>query len=422
MAVDKSVNPKGSIVLKLVILVCFFLMLVSILYPRAEWKVQDQLRDKCQLRMENLSYVIREYGRKHLGFIDELDDYLAFIGTDSVSMDPPRYEIESLTREPGAGRDSLLLDFSDEFRLDHFMVDTLRRVTQVNDSLILLDSVHVYAVPHPEFSKIPISILVLTSETPIQVIYREKNITDHALLAYSDSQIQYDWLRLEFIAMKSTDALISLPVDCLAVCSVSQLPYKLNVNVRSKLEGLARFQLQKVELDTNITVDTLMVDLFNHKLKTEALANVLVVIGEDSSLIDKKDSILVSHFIERVAAVKDQDEFEVTGDYTINVPSDSMPGWNVPQRIRDAVFVSHIDSLSQVLKSLEEFQALLPRVSYADSYYVAKVDTTGVTIQCPIDSLYHEPSRSIVDRIFGIGPAKNHGRVDNGDLSWSETK
>ena len=117
MAADKSVNPKGSIVLKLVILVCFFLMLVSILYPRAEWKAQDQLRDICRLRMENLSYVVREYGRKHLGFIDDLDAYLAFVGTDTVLIDPPRYEIESLTREPGAGRDSLLLNFSDEFHL-----------------------------------------------------------------------------------------------------------------------------------------------------------------------------------------------------------------------------------------------------------------------------------------------------------------
>lgn len=421
MAADKSVQPKGSIVFKLLILVGLFLMLISILYPRAEWKAQNQLQDIGHLRMENLSYVIREYGREYLRFMDDLDAYLEFIRQDSVLMDPPRYEIESLTRDPGAGRDSLLLDFSDEFHLSFFKVETIRPLTQVEDSL-LLDSVHVYAVPHPEFDKIPVSILVLTSESAIHVIPREKNVTDHAMLVYADTQIMYDWLMPDPVSMKSTDALISLPVDCLAVCPISRMPYKLNVNVRSKLEGLAKFRVAEAELDTNITQDTLMVDLFNHKLKTEALANVLVIIGEDSSLIEKKDSLLVAHFINRVSEVKGKDEFEVTGDHTITVPADSMLGWDNSLRIRQSVFVAHVDSLSQVLKSLEEFSALLPRVSYADSYYVSRVDTTGVTIRCPIDSVYWEPHRSIIKRIFGVGPTKNHGYVENGDLSWSETK
>lgn len=421
MAADKFVQPKGSIVFKLLILVGLFLMFVSILYPRAQWKVQNQLQDIGRLRMENLSYVIREYGREYLRFMDDLDAYLAYIRTDSVLMDPARYEIESLTRDPGAGRDSLLLDFSDEFHLSHFKVETIRRLSQVGDSL-LLDSVHVYAIPHPEFDKIPVNILALASESAIHVIPREKNVTDHAMLAYAASQIMHDWIMPDPVPMKSTDALISLPVDCLAVCPASRLPYKLNVNVRSKIEGVAKFLVHKTELDTNITEDTLMVDLFNHKLKTEALANVLVIIGEDSSLIERKDSLLVTHFINRVSEVKEKDEFEVTGDRTITVPADSMLGWNNPLRIRESVFVTHVDSLSRVLKSLEEFSALLPRVSYADSYYVARVDTTGVTIRCPIDSVFYEPHRSIIKRIFGIGPTKNHGYVENGDLSWSETK
>ncbi|TKJ41106.1 hypothetical protein CEE37_05410 [candidate division LCP-89 bacterium B3_LCP] len=508
MAVDKALHPKGSIIFKLLIVVFLFLMMVSILFPRAEWKVQDEEKITCQLQMENLSYVVREYSYKHQGYVDSLGEYLEFIRTDSVLVDPPRYEIESLVRDASEGRDSLLLDFSDEFHLSHFKADTIRRVvmewvfllldsihvyvvrehglknqgyvddlgeylefirtdsvlidqaryeierltrdaSEGRDSLLLdfsdefhlshfkadttrlvvmerdsllLDSVHVYVVPHREFIKIPVSILVLTAETPITVMAREKNVTDHAMLIWANSHINYSWIMPEPVLMKASDAVISLPVDSLELCTTSRMPYKLNVNVRSRLEGVAKFLVHKDSLETNISRDTLMVDLFNHNLKTDALAEVLVIVAEDSSLIEKKDSLLVSHFIKKVSEVKRKDEFEVSGDYTITVPADTMANWQDSLRIRQAVFLAHVDSLSMVLKSLEEFQLLTTRVSYEESYYIAKVDTIGVTIRCPIDSVYHKPDRSLIQKIFGVGPTENHGHVENGDLSWSEQK
>ena len=421
MPLDQSTRPKGSILLKLLILVLLLLLLTSILIPKSEWEEQSKERDICRLQMENLSYVIREYGIKTLGFIDNLDDYLAFIRTDSVLMDPARYEIESLTRDPESGKDSLLVEFSDVFRLSHFAADTLRRVQMVGDTL-LLDSVQVRAVPRPQFEKIPVSTLVLTSESPITVFYREKNIDDRAILVYSDHQINYDWILPDPVLMKSSEALISLPVDSLRNCPTSHEPYKLNVNVRSRLEGTANFLVHKDTVDAYIGRDTLMVDLFNHRLKTEALAEVLVIVKEDTTLIEKKDSILVAHFLQRTADVKHKQTFEVTGDHTITVPADSMVNWEDSLRIRRAVFVAHVDSLSLVLKGLEAFRALLPRVSYTESYKIAKVDTIGVTVRCPIDSLYHQPDRSILMNIFGVGPARNHGYVENGDLSWSEKR
>lgn len=422
MALDKSTRPKGSILLKILILVFLFLLLVSIYVPKVEWDAQDQEQELCRLQMENLSYVIREYGIKNNGFVDRLEEYLTFIRTDSVLVDPTRYEIESLTRDPESGRDSLLVDFTDEFRLSHFKADTIRRAQTVNDSIIS-DSVHVYAVPRPQFEKIPTAILVLTAKSPITVIAREKNVQDHAILIYSDSRINYSWIQPDPVVMKATDALISMPVDSLELCPTTHSPYKLNVNVRSVVEGTVKFNVNKAEVDPNIAGDTLMYDLFNHRLKTEALAEVLLIVKEDSTLIEKKDSILVAHFIQKVKDIKPKQTFDVTGDHTLNVPADSMANWNDSLRIRRAVFVSHVDSLSLVLKNTEEFRQLAPRVGYTELYRIAKVDTVGVTIRCPIDSLYRaESDRSLLQRIFGVAPAKNHGYVENGDLSWSEKK
>ncbi len=421
MAQDKPIKPKGSIVLKLLIVIFFVLMLVSILVPKAEWNRQKEERDRCRLRMENLSYVIREYGAKNLGYMDNLDEYLTFIKSDTVEVNAPRYELESLTRDPESGKDSLLLDFSDEFRLSHFSWDVIRRVSSAGDS-ILPDSVHIYAVPRPEFSNIPITTLILTSEDTIFITPREKNIHDHAVLVYSNSQIQYDWSTPDPTPMPAVEAVISLPVDSLRLCPTARLPYKLNVNVRSVLEGTVQYTVNKDTVEPNILADSLMLDLFNHRLKTEALAEVLVLVKEDTALIEKKDSILVAHFLEKLAEIKPKQTYEVNGDYTINVPADSMVNWHDSLRIRDAVFVAHVDSLSEVLKSLDEFLALAPMVSYEESYRVAKVDTVGVTIRCPIDSTFQDPDHSLIHKIFGVGAPDNHGYVENGDLSWSEKK
>jgi hypothetical protein len=371
--------------------------------------------------MENLSYVIREYGIKNLGYTDNLMDYIEFIQNDSLEVKPPRYEIESLVRDPESGKDSLLVDFTDEFHLSHFDSQKLRDATTVGDSIIT-DSMHVYVVPHLEFDKIPVSILVLTCDNPIHMKEREKNVTDHAILIWADSPINYDWIVPDPYMMASREALISIPPEELGECPTSHLPYKLNVNVRSVLEGAVHFTVQNDSAEVNITQDTLMYDLLNHRLKTEALAEVLVLIKEDSTLIEKKDSLLTDYFIERVKNVKPQDTYEVTSDHTVSVPADSMVNWDDELRIRRSVFVAHVDSLSLALKKIEEFKQLAPRVSYEETYIIAKIDTIGVTIKCPIDSMFTEPDKSFYQRIFGVGAPENHGQVENGDLSWSEKK
>ncbi|MBU1651817.1 hypothetical protein KKA00_06330 [bacterium] len=127
-------------------------------------------------------------------------------------------------------------------------------------------------------------------------------------------------------------------------------------------------------------------------------------------------------FVKKVTEIKANNTFDVTGDYTINVPADSMVNWDNPTRIRRAVFKAHVDSLSNVLKSIPEFLELMPKVTYSEIYKVAKIDTVGVTIQCPIDSSYVQPDKTFMDMIFGVGAPDNHGTVDNGDLSWSEKK
>lgn len=410
MALDKPVHPKGSIILKILIVLLLGLLLTSILYPSYQWKQQNQQRDICRLRMENLLYVSREYASKTKTYTENLDQYLTFISDDSVWIDPPRYEIESLVRDE-SGKDSLMVDFTDEFHLSHLTVDNLRP-----------DSIQVRAVPRPQFRNLPITTLILTCPSPISAVYREKNVTDHALLLYAGQRMNYQWIYPEPVLMKATEALISLPLDSLRECPTMHTPYKLHVNVRARLEGTVNFLVNKTPVDTNVTRDTLILDLLNHHIESVSLTDVMLAVQQDTALIPKRDSLLAATFHQKLAAVKPNRSFDVSGDYSINVPADSMPNWDNPLRIKRSVFVMHIDSLSQALKKFPDFQELASRISYNESYRVAKIDTVGITILCPIDSLYHEPGRSIIKDIFGVGPPKNHGQVVNGDLSWSEKR
>lgn len=411
MSLDKSAQPQGSLILKLIILLLVGLLLFSILYPSSQWKKQAKEQDVCHLRMENLLYATREFAAKNACYSETLDDYLEFIRGDSVLFEAARYEIESLVRDTESGKDSLLLDFSDEFHLARFSWDFIRP-----------DSVVIRAVPHPEFGRIPVTQFTGWSASPIKVEERRKNIQDHAVLIYADSRIDYQWLYPDPVQLKATEALLSLPVDDLKKCPVADKPYKIHINIRALFEGSVNFTTHDLPVSPNITQDSLILDLFNHRLKTEALGGVLVAVKEDSAMIAKKDSILFAKFLEAVAGVKSKQSYDVNGDYTSTMPADSLRNWDDPQRIRHLVFVAHVDSLSRALKNHEAFLALAPRIGYTETYRIAKVDTIGVTIQCPLDSLYRPAKRSFVDTIFGVGAPPNHGSVENGDLSWSEKR
>jgi hypothetical protein len=411
MSLDKSAQPRGSLILKLIILLLLGLLLFSILYPHAQWKKQAVEQGVCRLRMENLLYATREFAAKNARYSENLNDYLEFIRDDSVLFETARYDVESLVRDTESGKDSLLLDFTDEFHLAGFRWDFIRP-----------DSVVIRAMPHPEFSDIPVTLFTARSAAPIKVEERRKNVQDHAVLIYADSRIDYQFIYPDPVPLKATEAILSLPVADLRECPVAEKPYKIHINIRALFEGTVNFTVYDLPVSPNITQDSLILDLFNHRLKTEALGEVLIAVKEDSALIAKKDSILFARFLQAVAGVKSKQTYDVNGDYTTTMPVDSLGNWNHPQRIRRAVFVTHVDSLSLALKHDASFLALAPRIGYTETYRIAKVDTIGVTIQCPLDSLYHPAKRSIIYKIFGVGTPPNHGSIENGDLSWSEKR
>jgi len=76
----------------------------------------------------------------------------------------------------------------------------------------------------------------------------------------------------------------------------------------------------------------------------------------------------------------------------------------------------------QKLSQREDIQNILKRMEASERYYISKVDTVGLTISCPIDSLYKEPDRNLLQKIFGVGPVENHGNIENGDYSWEDKK
>lgn len=156
----------------------------------------------------------------------------------------------------------------------------------------------------------------------------------------------------------------------------------------------------------------------------------LNALKEDSAFAAQREAIvaprfrayLESHFAERVKNLEKEASITLMETGTVTTTADSIQYYSAINLIRDRLFHTRSDTVTQEHLHRPEVRSLLSRISYTETYRVAKADSVGVTITCPIEGEYYPPARSLLDRIYSVGGEKNHGRIENNDLSWSEKR
>jgi hypothetical protein len=147
-----------------------------------------------------------------------------------------------------------------------------------------------------------------------------------------------------------------------------------------------------------------------------------IAVVRDSLLNVLKDSLLALNFNRVSAGLKPNSNLLFEEILTKIINADSLPSWSDTLRIRNTLFVPELDKKEQELGQTGIIQSLLKRLEAKPRYYIAGTDTVGLTICCPIDSVYMDPNKNFFQKLFGVGPAPNHGQIENGDYSWEEKK
>lgn len=233
---DKDLTPKGSWLLRILIVVLAVFMLASILYPRKLWDRQDALTRDCRERMENLNYVVQRYAYENKCYSANMDTLIQFIQTDSILVKRALYEFEKLSLYD-AENDCLLVGFVDQYHFDSLAVQPIEE-----DSLMLS------LLPKERFSPIlePVKT-VLHGEKKIDYFFRGKGEKDIYYIIYSDGKINRVDLPFKDYFVPAKDYLLFRDLQDIRIDPISGKPFNLALNARITIDGLITCTLLKKE-------------------------------------------------------------------------------------------------------------------------------------------------------------------------------
>ena len=438
---------KGSIILKLLILLLIVVVLAAIVYPQKEWARQAVEQEMCRLHMENIYYSTLQYLKKYKTYQADLDSLLKFMDSDSMLAPPGMFEVEKLT-VGDSPKDSFLVGFPDTY---HYQI--------LNWETISAETLLVNLVPKERYSIVPQSMMQFTSNDEIMIERRLKNEDDIYILIWGNSLIKYQpikadsaWIPLKYFAVSEN------PQD-IHTCPTCGLPYQIATNVNLKMKGVIEYKVLRKE-GGNVQDSLFLTNVFIQKLKSDAAVEALKVLKADTSLFIKKseqakmlitgnlpsdsqkveldttliaqvrdsllnaakDSLIAANFNKSLANLKPKSKLLLEQEIVKLISADSVHVWDNPDIIRDLLYTSELDEKAQEFAQREDVRDILKRLDATQNYIIAKIDTVGLTISCPIDSIYINPEQTFLQKIFGVGPAKYHGDIHNGDYSWSEKK
>ncbi len=441
-------KAKGSIVFKLIILILIAVVLAAIIVPQKEWARQAAEQELCRKHLENVYFTSLQYLKKHKSYITDLDSLINFIEQDSMMVPPGLFEVERLTVW-GSPRDSFLVGFPDDY---HFK--------RINWEYSAPETLYLKLVPKERYSQIPESKMVFTSSDSIFVERREKAVGDEWIRVWGKSLMDYQRVEVDSVKIPIKNYAISEDPEDFRVCPTCKEPYELELNVNLKIKGIIEYTILRKE-GGNVRDDEFLSNLFIKKLRSDAAMEALskfkadttifvkkqeeatrIILGEipddtvrisledstaivelrDSLITAMKDSMVVKNFIAAFAKLRPGAKVTLEEEATKMVVVDSIQTWEDSNRIKNTLFNEKLNEEELQLSSMVDLDAMLGRLQAEEKYFIARIDSVGLTISCPIDSVYYDPDRSFLMKIFGVGPASNHGRIKNNDYSWSEKK
>ena len=125
---------------------------------------------------------------------------------------------------------------------------------------------------------------------------------------------------------------------------------------------------------------------------------------------------------EILETARSEGELSLSESGVINTSNDSIAFYSDSDLIKDRLFVTHNDSVTKSFLNRADISDILSQFSFSETYNVARIDSTGITILCPIDGEFVSSKRSILEKIFAVEGETVHGRVEDGDLSWSDKR
>jgi hypothetical protein len=442
-----EVTGKGSIILKIIILALFIVLFATILYPAKVWKNEDEEKILCRIHLENIYYSVLQYLKEYKTYQSNLDTLLTFMETDSMTVPPGLFEVERLTVWESP-RDSFLVGFTDLFHFE-----------KVDWKYLSPDSLEMTLIPKERFKCIPPSKMIFSSEDSIFALKRQKGKHDIYMTVWGNTLIKYNRVEVDSAKVLTKDYSISEEPKDFRVCPTCGQPYDITTNVNLKLQGEVIFDVLTKE-EGNVTHDNFISAVFIKHLKENATGEALTAIKADTGLFDRKeqqaqmmvlgkiladtlvipsadsakiaqirdslltamrDSITLAGFKRQINSLKPKSKLPIGQKGSKIVPTDSVSAWNNQQRIKETLFNPDLDKKAQEYLTLEPVQSLIKRLIVSEKYFIAGIDTIGLTISCPIDSLYM-PKANFLQRLFGVSPVPNHGQILNGDYSWEEKK
>ena len=154
MAYKQTMEPKGSWIMKVIIVILVAVLIVSVLYPRKLWNKHAELIQDSRERMDNLNYIVQRYHDVYGTYNADLDSLLSFIDTDSILVKRSIFEFDRLSLYD-APSDSFLVGFTDLFHFDHIEVDSFSQGAPATGQLAdgtVIDSIILKMMPKPLYA------------------------------------------------------------------------------------------------------------------------------------------------------------------------------------------------------------------------------------------------------------------------------
>ncbi len=440
MATKLTEQPRGSWILKVLIVILIVFLITSILYPKKLWNEHEVMIIDSQERMENINSVVNRFHQVTGTYISDTDSLLNFMETDSILVKRGVIEIEKLALYD-ADYDSFLVGFPDHFhfkKIDFEAYFEGQVVNYVGDKDkwntiheilpgLPVDSVVLTMYPKDYFADVvaPVSYFMKAdSGKVIEFYFREKGVKDTYWLIWSNGKIERTYHDYEEKMVGTKDYLLYRDIADLRAEPITGNPYEIFLNTKISLEGKINYKvLSRGEPDPAVLDSELKTNLLINKIARLGRGRLDQDMQRDSTLFSMQLELSGEYFALERDKLDPRRPSLLETDKELMVPADSVDNYRFPERIMKELYRISYDSLIHVWTDDPVTQELLAKITYEEQHTIGKETVIGVTIRPQFNgNSYKLPARGLLDRIFSVGAIDNPGNIENNDLSWSETK
>lgn len=279
-----SRSPR-SYILEIFIVLLIVVLLLAIMVPRMQWNQQAKERDLARQRMENISFAAKFYNRTLHGYTSNLDELLAFAEQESITVHPPGFKIDRMTRMDDE-IDSLQFEYFDPYGLfSHYEEAISIKYPAGEDSLILKIE------PKPEFSFAPVTSYYLASDNRIYAENVDRGDQGIFTLVGTKGRLRMQQVLGEQLKVIAADYIYNIDRKNLGVCPTTGQSFILKVNVKLAIEASIKGKLENGYSENSLLRSELLAGNMIYRMVKEADGKAQRVLLKDKVIETIEDSI-----------------------------------------------------------------------------------------------------------------------------------